>query len=446
MREPTFRFHILAIVVVTASASCIGTHENSELDTEIGEMEAAVLRSVGSSHAQVLDIEREHIVADIWHHSLTIERGEGPNARIRLHRVVRERSPWRVRKTASGAMLLHGDFSSFSTNYCSIAHLTHNQLTVWAVYLAQQGVDVWGIDRRWALTATDGDISDFGEQGLAQQLDDTEIGLAIARGIRAVTGSGFDKLHLVGFSRGGVIAYTYVSSEQSRPWWRRHVRGLVPLDVWATPGPDDEFARTFLCDSAAFEYQQVADGIIDSGNGFVIATGQLALSDPDGASPFIPGFTNLQTMLSFAGQTYQVFAPSEFYHLAAPFLEAGFATGLRESSEETISRWFANASPHQSMLAAADTDAAQCADGTETIEIDLNAIEVPLFYLGAAGGYGDGGIYSTTQVSSTDVSTLVIQRFDTDEVDEDFGHADLLFADDAPTLAWQPLAEWLRDH
>ena len=76
----------------------------------------------------------------------------------------------------------------------------------------------------------------------------------------------------------------------------------------------------------------------------------------------------------------------------------------------------------------------------------LANIRVPLFYLGAAGGFGDHGLYSTTRTSSTDVTTLVIRRFGPERVAEDFGHGDLLYAADAPALAWNPLATWLLRH
>jgi hypothetical protein len=46
-------------------------------------------------------------------------------------------------------------------------------------------------------------------------------------------------------------------------------------------------------------------------------------------------------------------------------------------------------------------------------------------------------------VSSADVTALVARRLPPGREAEDVGHADLLFASDAPTLAWQPLATWL---
>ena len=174
------------------------------------------------------DLLRTRVVDDVYHHRYTLRLGDGPNARIRLHRVVRERAPWLPRATRAGVVLLHGDFSTFDSNF-----------TPMATWLAQHGIDVWGVDRRWALAPADADLSDFGDMGFAQELDDTGVALATARVLRAATGSGFDRLHLVGFSRGGFLAYVYAAAEGARPAALRHVKGLVPLDVWAELPPED---------------------------------------------------------------------------------------------------------------------------------------------------------------------------------------------------------------
>jgi hypothetical protein len=95
------------------------------------------------------------------------------------------------------------------------------------------------------------------------------------------------------------------------------------------------------------------------------------------------------------------------------------------------------------MLEAADFDAMLCGENLP-IAAPLSNIRVPVFYIGAAGGVGELGIPATARTSSTDIQTLVIQR--TASVYADFGHADLLFADDAPALVWQPLASWIAQH
>jgi hypothetical protein len=95
------------------------------------------------------------------------------------------------------------------------------------------------------------------------------------------------------------------------------------------------------------------------------------------------------------------------------------------------------------MREQAELDAIWCG---QTPRPELAKIRVPLLYVGAAGAFGDHGLFSTTRVSSTDVTTLVVRRLPAAREAEDFGHGDLLYAADAPALAWRPLARWLRRH
>ena len=431
----------LCAALSAALAACVETADDESLGAVTGAVESA-------GPASLLDISREHVAGDVWHHSLLLRVGDTPNAVIRIHRIVRERAPWLPRPTSAGAMFLHGDFSSFPSNFAPVLADPASTTTGMAVDLAQRGIDVWGFDRRWAVATTDADLSDFGGMGMVQELDDVGRALAVARAVRLATGSGGDRLHLVGFSRGGFLAYAYAARDAALPAALRSVKGLVPLDVWAELPPEDVDARAFVCGSAAWEYQQIADGVTDQENSVFIAIGELAVSDPDGPSPFFtdPQLTNRDAFLALAGQTYFFFPATPYYHLAAPFLDGGVVTGLRDSPEAVIASWFAHASPHQSMREVADTDAVWCGDGSGPIDVDLSRIRVPLFYLGAAGGYGDHGLYSTTRVSSTDVTTNVIRRFGPEGAFEDFGHGDILFASDAPDLAWRPLAQWLASH
>jgi pimeloyl-ACP methyl ester carboxylesterase len=382
----------------------------------------------------VLDLTREHVAGDVYHYEAVLAVGDTPNAELHVHRVVRERAPWIPRAGRAAAMMLHGDFSTFRTNYLPDGGGM-------AGYLAARGIDVWGVDRRWASAPADADTSDFGDMGLAQELGDVRTALGFARAVRLLHGR-TDRLTLVGFSRGGQLAYAYASQEATRAV--RHVDGLVPLDVYFTLAPEDEATRQFFCDSAAFERQMLADGVVDSENSFIIAAGSLAESAPDDESPLFPGLTNRQAMLVLVGQTYQ-FAPfTPLYHLIAPVLEGDLPVGLRFSDEGVVASWLAGASPHQSMREAAESDALWCGDAPLPIDAPLDRIEIPLYYLGAAGGMGDHGLYTTTLVSSADVTTDVIARGVGEA--EDFGHADLLFATDAEALAWKPLAAWIEAH
>jgi pimeloyl-ACP methyl ester carboxylesterase len=395
-------------------------------------------------------ITRDQIVGDVYHYGFVLRLGDAPNAQIHLHRVVRERAPWRPRATTGAIMLLHGDFATFATNFAPVLGTPPSTATGMATYLAQRGIDVWGFDRRWTQAPADGaDLSDFDAMGIPQELDDIGKALTFARAIRLVTDGSLDRMTLIGFSRGGQLAYFYASTEAARPAWQRHVKGLVPLDVYASLSPADEDLRQIFCQSAFFEYADLGAGIVDTPNGFQIEAGSLALSAPNDPTPFqgfFPGLTNREVMLLFVGQTYFFFPASPFYHLASPVLDGDVVTALRESPENVVSTWLAGAAPHQSLREAADTDALVCGDAPLPADVPLSRIRVPLFYLGAAGAYGDHGLFSTTQVSSTDVETLVVRRFGPEREAEDFGHGDLLFATDAPQLAWQPLLSWLRRH
>jgi hypothetical protein len=79
-------------------------------------------------------------------------------------------------------MLLHGDFSSFSTNFALQA--TRGGSGGLAIWLAQQHFDVWGVDRRWVLTPQVGDLSDFAGMSHEQELDDLQAALSIAEALR----------------------------------------------------------------------------------------------------------------------------------------------------------------------------------------------------------------------------------------------------------------------
>jgi pimeloyl-ACP methyl ester carboxylesterase len=312
-----------------------------------------------------------------------------------------------------------------------------------APYLAGRGIDVWGVDRRWTLPGTDDDVTDFGTMGVAQEIDDIRAALAIARALR-----GGDKLALMGFSHGGQLAYAYAAVEGQRPAAQRHVDALVPIDYYGDYGPEDEEVRVATCGYATDEYGFVADGFTDIENGFIIGIGARARSAPNDPSPLPPyaGMTNREAFVSFIGQTYFVAPFAPFYHLGAPLLDGDVAVGLAASSEAAMSAWLAGGTPHQALLETADLDRLLCGEGTMPVNAPLSAIRVPLYYLGAAGGIGANGLHATTQVSSTDRTVNMVQRYAAGERVRDFGHTDLLLAADAQTLAWAPLASWLLHH
>jgi predicted esterase len=417
---------LVAIAVLVACAPALASPVSST--------EAEQLASVSAPFA----VTREHVTDDIYHYQFDIRVGSTPNARVRIHRVVRELSPWRPRPTRHAVMLLHGDFANFVTNFVPSLGNPASPAPGLAPYLVSRGIDTWGVDRRWTLPTADGDISDMGGMGVDQAIGDTAVALAFARATRTVTDRDPGRIVLGGFSHGAQLTYAYAAADG------RHVSAIAALDIYYDIAPEDADLRAFACANAAAERDALAQGVTDSSNSLFITAGQLARSAPDETSPLFPSYTNHGVLLTLAGLTWWLAPYTPVYHLSAPILDAdGNVSAMSESSEDSVSAWFAGAPPHQSLREAADFDDIWCGASPRP---ELERIRVPLFYLGAAGGFGDHGLYSTTRVSSTDITTRVIRRFGPERVAEDFGHGDLLYAEDAPTLAWGPFAAWLLRH
>jgi hypothetical protein len=435
-------------VALLASAAVWACVAEPDADPAVSAASASIAGAADEAGAALVDVSRQPLGGGLAHYRVRLRVGDGPNAELALHRVVAERAPWRPRAVPKAVMLLHGDFSSFASNFLPAVASPPSDAPGLARYLAGRGLDVWGVDRRWTQAPADGaDLSDFADMGLAQELADIDTALTAARALRLADGSGGGRMALAGFSRGGQLAYLFASQDAARPAWRRQIKALVPIDVYAEIAPLDEDLRLTACASRDFERQLLSDGVVDSENSFIIGVGQLALTDPDGASPYFPDATNRQALLTSVAQTYLFVPFTPLYHLAAGlFDEAGQVTGLTQSSESRIGAWWAAATPHQSMREFAESDAMWCGEPPLPVDAPLSRIKVPVYYLGAAGGFGDHGLYSTTRVASTDVTTLVVRRFAVEREAEDFGHADLLFATDAPALAWAPLVTWLLAH
>jgi pimeloyl-ACP methyl ester carboxylesterase len=431
-----------SIVVLLAAVSTLSTSlaPPASRHSPTGRVTAA-----GASQ-RVVDVAREQVDGDIYHYRFIVKVGDTANAVLAVHRIVRERAPWSPRPTHAGAMLLHGDFATFTSSFVpgliSAASPRRHGL---AVFLAEQGIDVWGMDRRWAQApAVGADLSDFAGMGLAAEVEDVGLALQFARALRAISTGHLERVFLAGFSRGALLTYLYAGEDALRPATQRQLRGIVPIDVYARLAPEDEPLRQAACIRLDQELAAIAAGQFDTDNTAFSAIGPMAGTDPSGPSPFFAGFTNEQAMLLLVGQTYMFFTPTPSYHLnGASFDASGMPTGLAYSAERLVDDWLAAAPPHQASREIADSDAFWCNQAPLPVADHLAEIRVPVLYLGAAGGFGEYGAYTTKVLASTDVTRRLVRRLDVGSEAFDFGHADLLFAADAPTLAWEPVADWM---
>lgn len=389
----------------------------------------------------VSSIERRVLADGVAEYYFTIRVGSGPYDQIGVHRVVRETAPNVPVHASRAVFLAPGDIWNFRAAFLTGAHPI-------PVFLAQNGVDVWGIDYRWTFVpASVTDLSFMKNWGLEQDARDLGIAIGAARVARAFTGSGFGKVFLLGWSRGGQISYAYLNGETQLPPGLRQVKGFIPVDIYLKT--NDPVLRDRACQRAQASEAAIAAGNYAATSGALIeAIGNAAVSDPNGPSAVVPGFNNRQAGLFVGEETFALLGglePVPFYHFTGGTFDAqGAPSGLLYSNEADLFHFEIAASPYQPNRELADADTATCDQVDVGFDDHLSRIKVPVLYIGAGGGFGEYGLYTLSLLGSTDVSTHIVSLAPVRIAD--FGHADLFLANQAPSLVWQPILDWVRAH
>lgn len=416
------------------------------------------LRKAADQACQVAEcatssLQRRDLGGGIAEYTFLLRVGAGPYDAIGLHRVVREEAPFRPVRTERALLMTHGDIWGFDAAF--LTDPGHSLPT----FLARNGVDVWGIDLRWVrVPATTTDFTFMKDWGIEHDARDVSVALTVARAVRLLTGNGLDRMTLLGWSRGGIIGYAVLNAETRVPPVLRNVDGFIPVDIYLKT--NDEVFRQNACRRFAAEQALINAGTYQADQRVVQLIGNLAVTTPTGASPVFPGLTNRQAALLAGEATFLFFPPDQqpvpSYHFtggtfAAAPLPSGLPvpTGLLYSPEATWLRVLAGASPFQAERELADSDAAIC--GTPTapdvpFDDHLAQITVPVLYIGAGGGFGQYGIYTTTLLGSHDVTTHIVHLTPDSQRLSDYGHADLFLGTNAQTLVWQPILSWLLTH
>ena len=401
--------------------------------------QASVARSLDCADCRILDFERQLITGDVYHYTFVLQVGPSDLDRIGMHRIVRERSPFRPIRTRNATFIAHGINVGFRGTF--LPNLDFPQVDPahnLPVYLAQRNVDVWAIDFRWIMVPADTeDISELADWGLEQDVSDLRLGLTVARWGRLLSGSGRGKIDLVGYSRGGRIGYAYLNDETELPRRRRLVDRFVQLD--ANFKTDDAQVRQESCDlideiQAEIDGGNVADDIRALG-----LLGQLALTAPDDPSPFLAGFTNRQAALIFGTLP----TGSGTFHAFAGIFEDGLPVGVRFTDEAVATNVLAAASFYQPLAGFRDLLIIRCDDGRSELDDHLADITVPVLYIGAAGGNGDGGTATFPFLGSSNLESFVVAFEPPGQELLDVGHIDVVNMDPADELVWRPIFEWV---
>jgi hypothetical protein len=387
--------------------------------------------------------ERQPLGKNIVHYKFQIRTGPGAHDRIGIHRVVKEANPCRPNKMKDAIFLLHGDAKDFEGMFLlgTRSDNTSDDFGL-AIYLAENNVDVWGIDQAWTLVPTGLSNFDFmREWGLQRNVDDLLSAMAVARASRLLTGNGFDRMILLGYSSGGATGYAALNHETQLSLGRRQIRGFVSADMLLKAN-DPAMRQSFVNDEALYRVPY-DNGTSQADIPFQLI-GQLARTSPDAESPIFGGMTNIQVALYFGSG--QIFGSDVTTHYLAGILDnTGFPIGLQLI---TIPQWldFLEAGvPYEPNKFIIDYDRMVAGIGDSPFDDHVGEIRVPIFNLGAKGGLGPYTMYGTTLLGSSDITHLLV-ALGTGNTLTEFGHIDLFAAPQAPQKVWQPILKWLKAH
>jgi hypothetical protein len=400
-------------------------------------------------------IERRQLVGDVYEYSMQVQVGSGTHDVVTLHRVVREVAAGKPARAPKSVFMVHGDVWNFRAAFLpSVDSGAVAPGQSIAIYLAQQGVDVWGMDLRWAnVPAGTADFAFMKDWNLGTHVQDVGVGVAVARVARALTGSGAGPMNLMGWSRGALVAYAYANAETRLPASMRQVSGLIPVDMLLKFAPEDDALRQEACGRAAYLKQEfLAKNVFEGGSlgpasGMLVQwIGSAAVQAPDAASS-VPGLTNKQFALTMGAATFALAPPAvPFYHFqGGQFGPASDVTGLAFANEQHFFNFLLKATPYQSVTEIFETESLLC-DEASPYDDHLQDIQVPVLYVGAAGGFGRNALHGLKRLGSKDVTVHMVQRYPDAYRAADYGHADLFLADDAPTAVWAPMLQWIQRH
>ncbi|WP_171817908.1 hypothetical protein [Pyxidicoccus fallax] len=467
-----FWFVVCVSLVGLTLGGCEGGEAVSrEEPLPVASTEAALAGAVDAdavAHIARRFTEREPLPGGLAHYRMPVRVGLGEHDVVTVHRVVRENAPGRPARSGRAVFMVHGDGWGFEPAFMSSVGSAHAPADrSLAVFLAREGVDVWGIDLRWVgVPAGTQDFSFMADWTLGTHAQDVGAGLRVAHKVRAMTGSAQGSMHLLGWSRGAAVGYAYLNQEALLPRGLRQVDGFIPVDMVVRFAPENAEQQAWACErygvlSEAKAAGRTEGGLLGPAPGITLqAIGQLAAQAPDAPSPLLPPDvfgpgtgvpSNRRVAIVSAASTGALLAPlkpiTPGYHLMAGTLDAsGLPGDLTFIADEAYLYEYAQRSaPYQSINEVVETEAWACGKNVP-YDDHLKKVKVPVLYVGAAGGMGQYGVYSVSLLGSTDVTVQIARTMPEAARALDYGHADLFLADDARERVWKPLLQWVRAH
>ena len=399
----------------------------------------------------LIDIERTELGNGVAHYQFKVCMGPGQFDVVRIHRVVREHRPFHPIRTNGDVFMVHGASQDFDDIFLTAGSETINAQTSSPFYLATNNIDVWGIDLAWTLVPVETtDFSFMKDWGVEKDVNHVLTAMSIARLFRGLTNQGFGRTNLLGFSYGATVVYAAAGRETQQHPILRDIHGIISVDGLMKYDPADETSRLASCAQANAAKNDISNGIYQNQQGKNLKPfGTFAISAPGDPSPIIPGMNNFSAGLFPGTSTYAFPNPlGPFWHFIGGDLPSPGAIPFGPLYTDA-GRWFqllSSLAPYQPQLTVFETRACACNDVNVTIDDHLDDISVPILYLGAGGGFGTLGYYTTGLLASEDITKITVSQQSVPNRFKDYGHADLFMGQNASTLVWQELRQWLVTH
>lgn len=418
-------------------------------------------------------VERRQLVGNIYEYTWTFSVSPyGEFDKIGIHRVVKETYPWKPIIASRAVMMVHGDATSFRGSFLpsKVSNRVATDYSL-AIFLAQYNIDVWGIDLRWTFVPdlkpgtdipfcnTSADCTFMKNWDTNLHLGDIKTAVGFARQQRNSTGSGYGKIFMLGHSRGGMYTYAYANQETQLADSSRDLKGIIPVDIAYKFDPvNNNDLRRNACTRYNTLRPLYYQGIYFTHDAADLkGLAYLARYNPNGHD-IDPNLTNKQVALLAMTATYATATPelpsfTPYYHyLAGTFDQVGIPTGLQFANfDYIVDIALSSATPSfQSLGEQTDGEGIMCWVGSWNPSWDgyLSQIKIPVYYVGAGGGFGEYGKYTLTLLGSTDKRSLIVHTSSSSALD--YGHVDLLWADHwlygARNTAWIPIYIWIIGH
>lgn len=339
-----------------------------------------------------------------------IRVGKGQFDKIGIHRITKNVHKY----SRATVVMVPGSNSDFDTSFFKMAP-----------FLANRGVDVWGIDFRYSFVPNDinsnpyclaADCSFFKDQDTDLHVSDLDIVVKIAE-LTAKDG----KVFLLGFSQGAYFAYKYASQYSD-------LKGIIPIDIAYNIDPANTEVIANANTDVIARLAKIANGIYYEDVLTEKFIANQAFQNPDGPSPVIPGLTNKQAFLFALTATFQL--PG--FNVPGFRYNQGTIAGLALTDYNLMISQTEKLNSFQSILPLTELEQ-QYIEPTPSIP----NVTAPILHVAAEFGFGTFGFYTPDRISAfnNDVTKFLVP---------DYGHADVVYSNTAETDVWNTICKWIK--